>query len=171
MSRKTHSQVVSFHKGISTAYKGINGFYRFNISEITGQFRSGIKTPALLLESHSNQLESQTKMVSNFNAKSISFIVIDFAGKAGEFDKQELVLDQTENIALDIISFLVYQHKLNGSWLFGMFDINSVKIEKVGPIFDNMYGWNVIYTLKNPEPMTFDPEKWDFSSQNGALNP
>ena len=72
------------------------------------------------------------------------------------------VLDTLENIALDIISYLVIQNKTNDSWLFGMFDINSVQIEKIGPIFDNMYGWNVLYTLKNHESMIFDATKWNF---------
>lgn len=163
MSRKTHNQVVEFHKSIATAHVEIKGFYRFDVAEIIGQFRSGVKTPALLLESHSSDLESQTKMVSNFNSRKISFILLDFAGKSGNFDKQNEVLDNLENITLDIISYLVTQNKTNGSWLFGMFDINTVQIEKVGPIFDNMYGWNVIYSLKNHESMVFNPAKWNFN--------
>jgi hypothetical protein len=163
MPRKTHSEIVSFHETIAIAHVDINGFYRFNMDEIIGQFRSGIGTPALLLESHSSDLESQTKMVSNFNSRKISFLLLDFAGQAGDFNKQNQVLDTLENIALDIVSYFVTQNKTNGSWLFGMFDINSVQIEKVGPIFDNMYGWNVLYTLKNHEPMVFDATKWNFN--------
>jgi hypothetical protein len=163
MPRKTHNEIVKFHETIAMAHVDINGFYRFNVNEIIGQFRAGIGTPALLLESHSSDLESQTKMVSNFNSRKISFLLLDFAGATDNFDKQNQVLDALENIALDIISYLVTQNKTNGSWLFGMFDINSVQIEKVGPIFDNMYGWNVIYSLKNHESMVLDPTKWNFN--------
>lgn len=163
-SRKTHSQIIEFHKKIAAAHIGINDFYRFDVNELIGQFRSGIKTPTLLLESHSSELESHTKMVSNFSSIKVSFILLDFAGQKNDFDKQNEVLDRLENIALDIVSYLVTQNKTNGSWLFGMFDINSVKIEKVGPAFDNMYGWNVIYSLKNHEPMIFNPDKWNFDS-------
>ena len=165
MPRITHSEIVAFHKTIADAHVGIKGFYRFDMNEIIGQFRSGVPTPALLLESHSSDLESQTKMVSNFNSRKISFLLLDFAGKAGNFNKQNEVLDSLENIALDIVSYLVTQNKTNGSWLFGMFDINSVQIEKVGPIFDNMYGWNVIYSLKNHESMVFDATKWNFNPE------
>jgi hypothetical protein len=163
MARKTHSEIVELHKSIALMHVDIKGFYRFDMNEIIGQFRSGVPTPALLLESHSSNLESQTKMVSNFNSRNISFLLLDFAGKVGNFDKQNEVLDRLENIALDIVSYLVTQNKTNGDWLFGMFDINSVKIEKVGPIFDNMYGWNVLYTLKNHESMIFDATKWNFN--------
>lgn len=163
MPRKTHSEIINFHKNIAAAHVGINGFYRFDMNEIIGQFRSGVPTPALLLESHSSELESATKMISNFNSFRISFLLIDFAGKVGDFDKQNEVLDRLENIALDIVSYLVKENKTNGSWLFGMFDINSVRIEKIGPLFDNMYGWNIIYALKNHESMVFDAEKWNFN--------
>ena len=162
MPRKTHSEIVTFHKKIADAHVDINGFYRFDMNEIIGNLRTGVGTPALLLESHSSDLESQTKMVSNFNSRKISFLLLDFAGKAGNFDKANEVLDRLENIALDIVSYLVDQNKTNGSWLFGMFDINSVQIEKVGPILDNMYGWNILYSLKCQEPMIFNPDKWNF---------
>jgi hypothetical protein len=162
MPRKTHSEIINFHKTIADNHVDINGFYRFDMNEIIGNLRTGVGTPALLLESHSSDLESLTKMVSNFNSRKISFLLLDFAGKQGNFDKANEVLDNLENIALDIISYLVDQNKTNGSWLFGMFDINSVQIEKVGPLFDNMYGWNILYTLKCQEPMIFNPDKWSF---------
>ena len=162
MGRKTHNQIKEFHEAIATAHVDINGFYRYNFNEIIGQLRSGVKTPALLLESHSSDLESETNMVTNFNPRAISILLLDFAGKANDFDKQDAILDKLENVALDICSYLVEQNKTRGSWLFGMFNINSFKYEKVGPIFDNMYGWNVMYTLKDHEPMKVNPDKWDF---------
>ena len=158
----THKPIVDFHQAIATAHKGINGFYRFNWAEINGKFRSGVQTPALLLESHSSDLESSNK-VTNFNNRQISFMLLDFTGKADNYAKQEEVLDTLENVALDIISYIVKQNKTQTSWLFGKFDINSVQLEKVGPIFDNMYGWNILYSLKNHESMIYDPLKWNWS--------
>ena len=158
----THKTIVLFHKAIADAHKEMNGFYRFNWEEISGKFRNGIGTPALLLESHSAEMSSQTKGVTNFNGRDISFMVLDFAGKNGDFDKQELVLDQTENIVLDIASYLTKCTKDTSHFLYGLFDISSFKYEKVGPIFDNMYGWNVLYTLKNHEKMCYEAEKWQW---------
>ncbi|AJH16420.1 hypothetical protein [Myroides profundi] len=34
------------------------------------------------------------------------------------------------------------------------------KIEKVGPTFDNIFGWNVIYTISNKQTMVINPSKW-----------
>jgi hypothetical protein len=158
--RHTHSDIVSLHEAIANSHIEIKGFYRFNFNEITSSLRSGVEAPVLLLESHSSELESMTKMVSNFNSRNISFVLLDFGGKQGDFDRQNEVLDSLENIALDIISYLVNENKNRNSWMFGMFDINSVKIEKVGPIFDNMFGWNILYVLKSHESMEINPVKW-----------
>jgi hypothetical protein len=158
----THKSIVDFHQEIATAHKEIKGFYRFNWGEITNKFRSNVETPALLLESHSSGLNSNPNNTSTFNGRNISFILLDFAGKADDYNKQEIVLDNLENIGLDIASYL---KKLNGdknSWLFGKFVTDSFKMEKVGPIFDNMYGWNVLYTLKNHESLSWEPDKWNF---------
>ncbi|WP_289659530.1 hypothetical protein [Flavobacterium panacagri] len=159
----THKPIVDFHKNISKFHKELKGFYRFNWAEINGQFRSGISTPALLLESHSAAMYSNSEKTSNFNDRSISFLILDFTGKADNYEKQEIVLDKLENVVIDIASYLKKLSKDRDSWLFGKFDVNNFSYEKVGPIFDNMYGWNVLYSLKNHEDLTFDPDQWDFT--------
>jgi hypothetical protein len=161
MRTVTHSPIVEFHRSIQVAHKQLNGFYRFNWNEINGMFRSGIGTPALLLESHSSGLNTNANNTTTFNGRNISFLLLDFTGKADSYDKQEEVLDTLENVGLDIAAYL---KKLNGdrsSWLYGLFDPNTFRMEKVGPIFDNMYGWNVLYTLKNHESLCFEPDKWE----------
>jgi len=163
MRTTTHTHVIAFHKAIQQAHKELFGFYRFNWNEINGKFRSGIQTPAMLLESHSSQLAANSNNTTTFNDKNISFLLLDFTGKADNYAKQEEVLDRLENIAIDIASYLKLQNGIKTSWLFGKFDPSNYKYEKVGPIFDNMYGWNVLYSLKNHEPLCYDETKWDWS--------
>jgi hypothetical protein len=159
----THSKLVQFHNDIATAHNGINGFYRFNWNELQNKFRSGIGKPALLLESYSAQIEENQNNTTNFNSKDMSILIIDFAGKADDYNKQEEVLDRLENVVLDVISYLKKEHKNRDSILFGMLEANSFSYEKVGPLFDNMHGWNLLYRLKNHEPMCFNPDKWTFT--------
>lgn len=154
--------IENFHKLIATAHVDIKGFYRFDISEIDGQFRSGVERPALLLEAPSSQLKSQTKMITNFNERNISFLIVDHAGVPDDYVKKSQVLADTEGIALDVQTYLVKCAKDIDHWLYGKFDINSVRIEKVGPIFDNYYGWNVLYDITSHESMCFVHEKWNF---------
>lgn len=160
MRNITHKHIVDLHRIIAEKHKAINGFYRFNWNEINGVFRSGIKTPALLLESHSMEMDV-TADKKHFAYRQISFLLLDFTGKADNYSKQEEVLDYLENIALDIASYL---NKLNKDSaqrnLYGAIDLSKLEIEKVGPIFDNMYGWNFKYAIKNHEPLCYDAEKW-----------
>lgn len=156
----THTPIVNFHQGIATAHKGINGFYRFNWNELNGIFRSGVQTPALLLESHSADLSTNSNNTNTTNNRAISFLLLDFTGKADSYDTQEAVLDNLENVGLDIAGYLKHLSNDRSSWLYGKFDPNSFKMEKVGPLFDNMYGWNILYTVKNHEPLCFEPNKW-----------
>lgn len=158
----THAKLVDFHREIAQAHKQINGFYRFNWNEINGQLRRGIQTPALLLESYSAEIEENQTATTHFNRKAMSFLLIDFTGKVDNYDRQEEVLDALENVALDIVAYLKHQNKTRTSLLFGMIEQGSITYEKVGPIFDNMYGWNVLYNLKNHEPMYYDPTKWEW---------
>lgn len=161
MERKvSHKKIVKFHRDIATSNIDINGFYRFNWNEIEGQFRSGIGTPALLLESMSSDFSSNPNKSTSFNNRRVSFLLIDFAGRVNDFDKQEEVLDSTEAIALEISAYLKTMNNDSSSWLYGLYDVDSLRIEKVGPVFDNMYGWNVLYTIKNKEPMVMDVTKW-----------
>lgn len=162
MERKvTHKKIVDFHQEIVAKYKGLKGFYRFNWNEIEGQFRSGVQTPALLLESTSSDFTRTENKVGSFNNRRVSFLILDFAGKVNDFDKQEEVLNTNEGIALDIAAYIKTQSDKPNHWLYGLYDVSSLSIEKVGPIFDNMFGWNVLYTLKNKESMMVDPDKWE----------
>jgi hypothetical protein len=162
MRTTTHSNLVAFHKAIADAHKEINGFYRFNWNEINGQFRSGIGVPALLLESHSAQLSTNSNNTTTFNNKNVSFLLLDFTGKVDDYNSQEAVLDKLENVVLDIAAYLKKENGNRDSWLYGKFDTSSFQYEKVGPIFDNMYGWNILYAPKNQEPLCYEAEKWDW---------
>lgn len=156
----SHKQIVDFHREIAEKHLEINGFYRFNWNEIEGSFRSGIGTPALLLESTSSDFTQNPNKTTSFNNRRVSFLILDFAGRVNDFDKQEDVLDHTEAIGLEISAYLNTMNKDSSSWLYGLYEVDSLKLEKVGPIFDNMFGWNVLYTIINKQTMVVNKDKW-----------
>jgi hypothetical protein len=159
----TNKTITAFIKSIATAHVDINGFHRFNMQEVNNALSDDIKLPALLLEAPSINLSSETKMVSNFNTRNISMLIMDHVQGTDNFEAEEDVLENCEGIALDINSYLVKCAKDTNHFLFGKFDINTVRIEKAGPIFDNMFGWNILFDIKAHEPMCFVSNKWDFS--------
>ena len=160
----THKIIVDFHRELARYHKGINSFYRFNWNEIAGKFRNGITGPALLLESHSAELAPNPNRSTTFNERAISFLVLDFAGKADDYQKQEVVLDATENIVLDIAAYVKQLNEAKGHWLYGLIDLKDFKYDKVGPLWDGMYGWNVTYQVRNKESMIVNPEVWYFNT-------
>jgi hypothetical protein len=155
----THKKLVQLHRNIAAWHNDLHGFYRFNWAEINGSFRNDVPTPALLLESYSSQLATNASQTTNFNERAISFLLLDNAAN-DDYDKQEDVLNDLEGVALDIVSLLDKFRKEESHWLHGLFDVANVEIQKVGPMFGNMYGWNVLYSLKNHESMKFDSDKW-----------
>lgn len=160
----SHAAIVAYHRMIATAHKEINGFHRFNWTEVENNLRSGISLPALLLESHDSQIDPNSNQTATFNERTISFMLLDFA-KFDAYDKQEELLDRLEGIALDIGSLLNRDRKNVNHWLYNKYE-GSFRMEKVGPVFDSLYGWNIIYSIKNHEKMCFLPEKWDFTTES-----
>lgn len=165
MRELTHAKIVELHRAIANAHNSINGFYRFNWSEITGELRSGIQTPVLAMESHSLDFSQNSTKSANFGNRRISFLLLDFTGKADNYAKQEEVLENLENIAIDICAYLNQEAKDSNSLLWKKIDVSSIEIEKVGPIFDNMYGWNIKYAIKNHEPLCYEPTKWTWPEE------
>ncbi|WP_417365574.1 hypothetical protein [Flavobacterium beibuense] len=159
MRNVTHKTIMSLHEDIAEQHKDIKGFFRLNWNEILNSMRSGVEAPVLAIESYSSELSGNK--ISNFNYRAISFMILDYAGKPDDYALQEEVLDKLEGVGLDISSYLTKLSKDRSHWLYGLYDINSFKMEKVGPVFDNMFGWNILYTIKSHEPMCFDETKWE----------
>jgi hypothetical protein len=161
MARITHTQVTELHRLLALWHKEINGFYRFDIAELANNLRGGINAPVLMLESYSSQYKTNPNKTSNFKDRDISFLLLDYAGNADSYDKHDEVLSRMEAIGDDIASMLDRLGKDKSHWLYMLFDAGTFKMEKIGPIMGNMYGWNILYTLGSKSPLCFEPEKWD----------
>nr|WP_322625636.1 hypothetical protein [uncultured Flavobacterium sp.] len=157
-----HQQITEFHQAMATAHKGINGFYRFDVSELDGNFRNGVEMPVMMLESYSGTMVPNANATTHFYYRDISFLLLDFAGKTDDYDKQEEVLTRLEGVGLDICTYLNQCRHDPNHFLYMLFDAASFRMEKYGPVFENMYGWIVMYTLKAQTSMIFDPDKWNF---------
>lgn len=159
----TYTQLLDFHKSIANAHVDINDFYRVDFDELQGQMRAGINGfPVLFMEAPSIAISSETKGVTNFGNRANSILILDNVYDREDFPAVEAALEKTHRIALDIISYLLKCSKDSNHFLFGKFDSNTVSIEKVGPIVDNLYGWNILYQTKSFESMQFNPDKWNF---------
>lgn len=154
-----HNSIIEYFNNLATQHVDVKGFIRFDLDEARSQLRTGIALPALFLESHSSDLESQTSQVTTFNNRTVSFLILDRAGPR-DHDKINDIRTMAEAVILDIISRMKRDNKDRNHWLFQLFDVNSVVIDPGGPIFQDLYGYNVRLTIKNKEPMVYNPLKW-----------
>jgi len=164
MAGTTHAQVTQLHRLFALWHKDIKGFYRFDMAELAGNLRNGVKTPVLMLESYSSQFKTSPNKTANFKDRDISFLLLDYAGAADNYDKHDEVLSRLEVIGDDIASMLNHLGKDKSHWLYMLFDAGTFKMEKVGPLMGGMYGWNILYTLGSKSPLCFEPEKWDLTA-------
>ena len=159
----SYSDLYNFHQLIANAHVDIRSFYRIDFAELQGALRHQVEqSPVLFMEAPSIMLSSENKGVSTFGNRANSLLILETVREIDNTQEVEDALTKTERIALDICSYLDHKSKDSSHFLFGRFDINNVAIEKVGPLIDNYYGWNILYQIKTFESMKYNPEKWQF---------
>lgn len=163
MNSISYKQIQEFHQSVADAHVDIKDFYRVDFEELQGALRTNIKGfPVLMMEAPSVVLSSESQGVSTFGTREMSILVLTNVTDRENFQETENALDTTHRIALDIVSYFKKSAQQEDHILFGRFDINTVRLEKVGPIIDNLYGWNLLYEIKSFESMIFNPAKWQF---------
>ena len=118
-------------------------------------------------------LESPEKRASDNNGDNVrKFISGAFAilkeAKTGNHADRQLVLDETEEVAEQIVSKILNDAKMhlqnkNHAWKLKGFDLNSIRFYKVGPMFTNHYGWRVEFTFNDTflNNLHLDATKWN----------
>ena len=163
MNSISYKQIQEFHQSVADAHVDIKDFYRVDFEELQGALRTNIKGfPVLMMEAPSVVLSSESKGVSTFGNREMSLLVLTNVTERENFQETENALDTTHRIALDIVSYFKKSAQEESHILFGRFYINTVRLEKVGPIIDNLYGWNILYEIKSFESMQYNPAKWQF---------
>ena len=82
------------------------------------------------------------------------------------FEREDEIKDESEQISIDIIARMHKDAKDPEHWLYGLFDKNSVSMDTPPEyIFGDMMGYNTLLEIKNHEPLTFEPEKWEITEE------
>jgi hypothetical protein len=86
-----------------------------------------------------------------------AFSILEENTKKGDFDETRSIMDRTMLVAEQFIARIhndFRKHKIdpNHPNKIKGFDLNSVSINKVGPIMNNQYGWRVTFTLNQLWP-------------------
>lgn len=141
-------------------------FYRMDIEEVLTGLRYKLKSKSLILESP----EKNTRDAFSDNPRKIitgAFLIVGPV-KKNDFTDEVAVLDKCEEISEDILSKIVNdcsKFKRNSSWTGAIkgFDPNSIRSQKVGPLFDNFYGWRTEFQINQTHRnnLKLDASKWN----------
>jgi hypothetical protein len=162
----THQKILDYFESISNQHISIEGFYRYHWGELQSALRNRTDGYVLLMESHAGDLSKEG--TRTFNRRTVSLLVLKAVINSDDYSGINEVLDGSEQICLDIVSRLIHDSKEAASdrnseyrWLRG-FDPGAVNydVDPASPLFIDMYGYNMILELPNPEELCYEPEKW-----------
>ncbi len=154
---------VQYFKTIAETHKDIGHtdqekhFYRLNISEVQNTLRSIVPGKVFMLESYEGQLIDQRS--DNVRDEQLCAFMILGHVPPGDFDQENIILGECKRIGFEVISKLYKDKKDNVAELRG-FDIGSVHYMKVGPIFDNYFGYRFTHSINDKANVAYDPAKW-----------
>ena len=145
----SHIELVNYCKNLvaQSIHIEAENFFRMDITEIQGAMRTAIGYPCFALESHDGDFEGSTASNSIEN-KRFAFTIFKNP-TFGDFDEQNLFLDDCEIIGKKFLARMRYDARQKTSPLFNAFTVKDVYYQKVGPIYtDHLYGYRFQIELK-----------------------
>ncbi len=154
---------IAYFQGIANTHKKINDFFIMDIREPVAAIRNEIRFPALILNNLSGSFRSSNLdlIVDEITG---GFFVVDRLDSLEDFSAEMLILQNTKNISLDILSRM--KHDLLQCLPLATksipgFNPSTVKYEMMDNVIDNWYGMGFSFKIFIPVNIDFDPLKWD----------
>ena len=157
----THAQLVAYFKNINKQLNDFpeNSFFRQDLEEIFGAFRTGIQFPALALESAEIDTPDSTEQ-NTVIGRMFAFVVY-MNPQHNNYDQQNEYLDQCERIAKKILARMRYDNNVKGNLLYRKFKVSTVKGVMVGPVYnEHLYGYRFAGMISGNESLKVDPSDW-----------
>jgi hypothetical protein len=160
MERNGYLRMKNYFENVVEQSNFLNGFAGFFERELFNKLtsrKSPLKAPYLALFKYSLGLDGQEQ-----NTKAIrrlGFSIILYSEKPNDFESEYEAIDLAENLALKVLSRMMFDSKNSKHFLYNSLIKESVQIipmeiEKIG------FGVEVFFNLKNMQPMIISPEDW-----------
>lgn len=145
-----YSEYISYFRNIAIKLKSIGHtdevkrFTRINIEEVLNSSMTlDLNNVCMTLEAY------ETGVDNNFSdnlrdIKTGALMILKHA-TSGDLDSQDSVLSETEQVVLSIISKM--KKDMRDNVLIKHLDLGSLQINKVGPVFDNCFGWRLTFSF------------------------
>ncbi|QQV91394.1 hypothetical protein Leef1_3 [Polaribacter phage Leef_1] len=159
MATISHNSIIAYFKDLQEKLIGLEDFFRIDLAEIKGAFRSDASFPCLVVESHESDL-GKSKPNQSVNDRTFAFTVY-FNPENGNFDEQNEMLDLSEAFGYKIIARMRHDATIKNHILFNRFKVSEVKNHKVGPVFnERLYGYRFTGEITAQQPLIVSPDDW-----------
>ena len=157
---------VKFFKNLSEQHVDVaptgtkKTFFRLNLEEITGSMRTSIDADkyVMVLESYehtSKDLHSDNHLREYTGA----FMIIKRAAIDG-YDAQDIAINKCEEIAIEI-SKRIYANSIDyTNRIFTNIELNDFTFQKVGPLYNNWFGFRCQFNFSDTYAIEVDNSKW-----------
>ena len=153
------TEYLQYYRSIAALHPSINGFYTMDINEVLGDLRSGMKYPALILNSVNGFLSRNLSADNTQNLVKAGFMVIDHVDSVDDFQKEMQILGDTFDTCIDILTKLLKDAQC-GTFIRKL-DVDSIKYEMLGPVFDNDFGFMFTFDLRFfVSDLSYKPDRW-----------
>ena len=159
MSKFNVAEYLQYFKSTTSLHPAIKGFYTMDINEVLGDLRQGMQYPALILNSVNGFLSENLSADNTQNLIKAGFMVIDHAESVDDFTREMQILGDTFEWSMQILSKL--KNDAACGEFIRKFDVNSIKFEMLGPVFDNDYGFMFTFDLRFfVSDLSYKPDQW-----------
>ena len=159
MSKFNVAEYLQYFRNIAALHPSIKGFYTMDINEVLGDLRQGMQYPALVLNSVNGSLSENLSSENTQNLVKAGFMVIDHMDSVDDFKREMQILGDTFEWSMEILSKLKKDASC-GSFI-KKFDVNSIKFEMLGPVFDNDFGFMFTFDLRFfASDLSYKPDQW-----------
>ena len=154
-----HSILTAYFKYLATNLIGVNDFFRMDLTEIQGAFRSTAAMPCLVIEAHEGDY-GDSNLMQSVNNRSFAFTVYT-KPKTGDYEDQDIQLTLSESLGKKIAARMRHDSFLKTHFLYNNFNVSSIKYHKIGPVFnEKLYGYRFTGELNAHEPLIVNPDDW-----------
>jgi hypothetical protein len=133
---------IGYFKDIAGRHKDIQGFYIMDINELEGDVRSKLQYPALVLTALTGDIAAGNDDNILNNLKN-GFIILQHVNELNDYKAEMDAMASSFQIGLQVISKIRHDVQTCSNDLADI-DMNSIKYEMMGPVYDN--DWGVMFT-------------------------
>ncbi len=166
MQVKKHSEYFALFENIARQHKSVKHttndvkfFENFELYQTSG----GVKGKHIVIGwAQSRFIDKNSDNV--FRPVTLALWILEQCPVNSKIDQQR-IFNETEQIAIDIISYLrKHVEDVNSTRIVNHFPSDGIILEPMGPVSnDNCFGTQLQLVLGNPEHLDFDESKWDLN--------